>query len=163
MDELNNDVRVFKVGSCWDTEGNPRRKIFDIFKETDSIFIGNNAKDTKDYIQYAWTNVRKDDYVAIAEGLTVVAVAKVVSEGDYIQNLKSINVDLFPIPKDKKSGFDYDYETSNNNAFGWKVEIHYPIGDIIQQRGIKVKQERIYKMEKYATDIIDIYNNYSRK
>lgn len=163
MDELYKNISVFKVGSCWDTKGNPRRKIFFIFKETGIIFIGNNTNDTKNYIHYAQTNVKKDDYIAIAEGLTVIAVARVVSDGDYIQNLKSLNVDLFPIPEDKKSGFDYDYETSINNAFGWEVEIHYPIGEIIKRRGIKVKQERIYKMKKYEVDIIDIFNNYSCK
>ncbi len=162
MDELNSNIRVFKIGSCWDTKGEPNRKIIEIFKKTNIIFIGNNPKDRKNYIQYAQANVRESDLIVIAEGLNVNAIARVVGKGNYIQYLKSINVDLFPIPKDINSGFDYDFETKINNVFGWEVEIHYPIEDVIKQRGIKVKRERIYKMKKYATDIIDIFNNYSR-
>ncbi len=150
---------VFKVGSRWDTNGNPARKIFDVFKNINIVFIGENQDGSTHYIDMYKTLVQKDHWFAIAYGLTIVAVAKVVSTGDYIQNYQNIDEDDFPPP----SVFDFPYETSRKNAFGWKVEIRYPNDSIIKQKGINVRQERIYRMNKYAKDIIDIFNNHSHE
>lgn len=150
---------VFKVGSRWDTKGNPARKIFDVFKKVNIVFIGENQNGSTHYIDKYKNLVQKGDYFAIADGLTIVAVAKVVSSGDYIQNYQNINEDVFPAP----SVFEYGFEISKNNAFGWKVEIRYPNDEMVKKRGINVSQGRIYRMNKYAKDIIDIFNGHSHK
>lgn len=138
MEEKHLQKNVFKIGSCWDTNGDPKRRIFETFKKTNFVFIGENQDGSTNYIDKYKNEVNEGDYFAIAEGLRIVAVAKVVSDGKLINNFKDINEEDFPA----FSVFDYAHETEKNNAFGWKVEIRYPKDNIIEKKGIKVGQKR---------------------
>ena len=159
QDYISTKKNVWKIGSRWDTKGNPNKTILDLFFENQMVFFGDNQNHTTDHIMEYKDKIDVDDYFAIADGLSIIAVAKVLQTGNYIENIQNLNIDTFLAKPDDV--FDYYHETGSKNAFGWKVEIRKPINDIIVQRNIKVGRQRIYRMRKYAKDIIDIFNNYS--
>ena len=145
---------VWKVGSRWSNEGDPKCCIFDIFQKTGVVFIGDNQDGSTHYVDRYKDKIKIGDYFAISDGLKLVAVAKVKNKVSHFQNL--IKED--DIPED--SCFDYGHEKQRDNAVGWSVEIRYPIAGIVSNRKINLVQGRIYRMEKYAKDIIDIFEKY---
>ena len=150
---------VWKIGSRWDTNGDKDKSIIDIFFRSNIVFFGDNQNHSTNHILFHKNKIHMGDIFAIADGMSIKAIAKVIEEGNYIDKISNINIDDFLIKSD--TIFDYYHETCSKNAYGWKVEIRKPIGNIIAQRNIKVGRQRIYRMEKYAKDIIDIFNNYS--
>lgn len=156
--KINHHVSVWKIGSRWSENGDINRKIFCLFKESHCVFFGDNQNHTTSHINTYKDKIKKNDFLLIADGLNIIALAQIISSGDYIQNLEDIPHDVFEI---NKSAFDYNWETNNKNAFGWKVNLRYPNDGIIVQKKIKIGRQRIYKMHKYADDVIDIFNNFS--
>lgn len=67
---MKREPRVWKIGSRWDDYGNRSKSILHIFRRNGYVFVGSKA--FKDVIQ--------GDYIAIADGKTVVSVAKVLDE-----------------------------------------------------------------------------------
>lgn len=71
---------IWKVGSRWGN--NPGASLLRIFRRNGVVFIGHQKR------LHAFEEVRKDNYMAISDGKTIVAVAKVLDEKPrLLQNL----------------------------------------------------------------------------
>lgn len=103
--------RVWKIGSRWNEYGSADASILSIFRRNNVVFAG--LSDESRFLG----NVNKGDYFAIADGYQIVAVAKAVSQPDYIGNLKHLVVT-------KNDNIVFDFESNKNWAVGVKVRIH---------------------------------------
>ena len=71
---------IWKVGSRWGN--NPGASLLRIFRRNGVVFIGHQKR------LHAFEEVRRDNYMAISDGKTIVAVAKVLDEKPrLLQNL----------------------------------------------------------------------------
>ena len=70
---MHDKPRVWKVGSRWSEFGARGTSIVDIFRRNNYVFVGSNGERFRD-------SVERNDYLAIADGYTIVAVAKVLDE-----------------------------------------------------------------------------------
>lgn len=75
-------TNVWKIGSRWSDNGSWRSCILSIFRRNNIVFIG--SKETKRFRE----EVKEGDYFAIADGYTVVAVAKAISRPFCINDIK---------------------------------------------------------------------------
>ena len=69
-------MNVWKIGSRWDDYGNPEKSILHIFLKYNIVFAGIST----DYIE---SSVKKEDIIAVSDGLTIKAVGKVLDEPKY--------------------------------------------------------------------------------
>lgn len=76
-------AKVWKIGSRWSDYGNWRSCILSIFRRNNIVFIG--SKETE---RFRNKDVQEGDYFAIADGYTVVAVAKAISNPFCITDVK---------------------------------------------------------------------------
>ena len=74
---------VWKIGSRWSDNGDWRSCILSIFRRNNIVFIG--SKETE---RFRRKEVKEEDYFAIADGYTVVAVAKAISNPFCITDIK---------------------------------------------------------------------------
>ncbi len=66
-------AHVWKVGSRWSSNGAAGTSLINIFRRSNYVFVGSSG-------ERFYESVRKNDYLAIADGLTIVAVAKVLDD-----------------------------------------------------------------------------------
>lgn len=88
----------------WD----PKKCIVDIFRRNNYVFIGSDGERFRDF-------VKRNDYLAIADGYTIVAVAKVLDEkpSDLCRLMKDRRLRFRPSDSDR---FDY---SNPDNYEGW--------------------------------------------
>ena len=84
MDDQN--MNVWKVGSRWSESGVPESSIIDIFRKYQLVFAGTDPEGIK-------ARVRVGDLVAVSDGLTIVAVGKVVGEPRTISEFSLEEID----------------------------------------------------------------------
>ena len=97
-------MNTFVIGCRWSEHGDSRTSIIDIFKKYDLVFAGQK--------QVGISRVEKNDLIAIKDGKTVVAIAKVLGKP------KSITEQGINFNNDEKNRFDYE-----DYVLGIKVEI----------------------------------------
>ena len=64
---------VWKVGSRWSSYGSADSCIINVFRRSGYVFVGTKGEQFQ-------RSVRINDYIAIADGFTIMAVAKVLDE-----------------------------------------------------------------------------------
>lgn len=101
-------AKVWKIGSRWSPTGEPCKSVLSIFRRNNIVFVGGQS--TSRFLK----EVKEGDYFAIADGNTVVAVAKAIS--DPIENLCGLLI----IRDNEKNIFD---ESAAEYAAGVKVKI----------------------------------------
>ena len=71
-------MNVWKIGSRWDESGNPDKSILDIFLKYNIVFAGKSTN----YIENV---VEIGDLIAVADGLTIKAVGRVLEKPRYFK------------------------------------------------------------------------------
>ena len=67
-------ANVWKVGSRWSDNGSKESSIISIFRRNNVVFVGQEDR------RIAFRDsVKQGDYIAIADGYTIVAVGKAIS------------------------------------------------------------------------------------
>ena len=74
---------VWKIGSRWSEYGTQDSSILSVFRRNNIVFVG-EANATQRFLN----EVAKNDYFAIADGYSVVAVAKVLDSPKYLKDFK---------------------------------------------------------------------------
>lgn len=104
-------ANVWKIGSRWSDNGLPESSIMSIFRRNNVVFIGNDTNDR------FCREVRKGDYFAIADGYTVLAVARATSEPMRLSELIAQNAIKV------RNGDNPEFELPEDYGVGVKVKI----------------------------------------
>ena len=144
-------ANVWKIGSRWSSYGAAGSCIVDIFRRNNYVFVGNDG-------EKFYEKVRRDDYLAIADGLRVVAVAKVLDERP---------TDLCFLIKENKLRFRssdldrFDYTKPDEYA-GWCYGVRVHLVDLPEYEQFAYqKRGTFFSANQYWTKIINLYNRYS--
>ena len=150
---MHDKPRVWKVGSRWSEFGARGTSIVDIFRRNNYVFVGSNGERFRD-------SVERNDYQAIADGYTIVAVAKVLDEKPS---------DLCHLMKDRKLRFrssDSDrFDYSNPDVYkDWCFGVRVHWVDLPAHERFKYqKAGTFYGANMYWDRIIDLYSHYSNQ
>lgn len=102
--DISNNTKVWKIGSRWDDYGAKEASILDIFLKYKIVFAGK-------YTEKIEANVSIGDYIAISDGLKIVAVGKVLDKPKEITEYDIL-------PEDYEERFHYE-----DWVIGFKVDI----------------------------------------
>lgn len=127
-------MNIWKIGSRWSSHGSADKSVLDIFRKYQIVFAG---KDTTSILK----NVKVDDYIAISDGLKIVAISKVRELPKKITD--------FTIQEEDKKRFDYV-----NGVIGIKVHIV----DLEKNDYVGCKMGTFHKQNKQSAELIDHYN-----
>ncbi len=136
---------VWKIGSRWSEYGTQDSSILSVFRRNNIVFVG-EANATQRFLN----EVAKNDYFAIADGYSVVAVAKVLDSPKYLKDFK---LDITDYESDV-----FDYEDCKDWAVGVRVKIidlEEPIW--YENRGAFSAANQIWET------VIDLYENQSNR
>ncbi len=133
---------VWKVGSRWDDVGSKNQSIISIFRRNNIVFVGKNTKSFE-------KNVKKGDYIAIADGLSICSVAKVISDPVLINKLQ------IKITTAEKAIFDY------NECKDFSCGVRVKIVDLKEGDFLKSSRGAFFKIRKIETKnkVIKLYND----
>lgn len=128
-------MTVWKIGSRWSKNGTRESSVLDIFRKHQIVFAGVETQKILD-------KVKIDDYIAISDGLKIVAISKVRELPKKITE--------FSIDEKDKNRFDYE---------DWVVGIKVHIVDLEQKDYKQCKMGTFHRQNKDANELITIYNN----
>ena len=136
-------VNVWKIGSRWSEDGNRNSSILSVFRRNNIVFTGRN--DEFDFEG----KVKHGDYFAIADGTTVVAVAKVISDKPFQINkskLRFRSTDFSGIQEEKDLSFAYG--------------VHVKIIDLDMSQWFYQKQGSFFHTnEETSEKVINLFEN----
>ena len=150
-------MTVWKVGCRWSKDGNAESRIISIFRRSDVVFVGNQT--------HIFKGIKEGDYIAIADGYTIVSVAKATGNAQPLSGLK----DRLRV----RPGECFDPETECDNSWGVTVRIFdlykgekYESDDFDDEKA--VADDRIHyarritccRANKIATDVVRLYDSY---
>lgn len=142
---------VWKVGSRWSSYGAAGTSIVDIFRRNNYVFVGSDG-------ERFYEQVRRDDYLAIADGLTIVAVAKVLDEKptDLCELIKANKL------KFRSSDMDrFDFSVPEEYE-GWCYGVRVHLVDLPEHERFKYeKRGTFFSANQHWTKIIKLYDKYS--
>ena len=140
-------MNVWKVGSRWSYEGSRDTSVFSLFVKNSVVFVGYKGDEFLE-------KVRKGDYFAIADGITVKAVAKATSEPADLEEL--VPEKRFEILDFEKRFFDY--RENKNYAKGCKVDIK----ELDKKQYFDYSQGSFFFVNKYEKKIVNLYDSGSK-
>ena len=138
---------VWKVGCRWSDSGAPESSIISIFRRSGIVFVGDDKK---------FEQVRRGDYLAIADGYNVVSIARAI--GDVTPLQKMIEEGLIKVRQTESTIFNIEDRVS----FGAGIRVHIvdlPKNEIFQYK----RAGQFYSADTKRKKIIDLYNKYSDK
>lgn len=136
-------MTVWKVGCRWSENGNADSKIISVFRRNGVIFVG-NKKDP-------FSQIKKDDLIAIADGYTIISIAKATCRE--AKPLKELNVKI-RIRKNERNIIDEEW--AYENAIGITAKIFdLPPSDILQY---KKRGSCFRASDQIANKIEELYN-----
>ena len=101
----------WKIGSRWSVDGSWNSRIITIFRRSNVVFVGGDAA------KRFHDQVKKGDYFAIADGFTIVAVAR--ATGDVMRLPEMIEQGLIKA----RDGEPFDLSKNFDGCYGIKVKI----------------------------------------
>ena len=104
-------MTVWKVGCRWSDNGNENSKIISVFRRNGVVFIGEQKH------IHIFEKIRNGDLIAIADGYTVVSVAKATCDATPLKELKP----TIRIRSNEKSIIDEQW--ARENAIGVTAKI----------------------------------------
>ncbi|NMB37938.1 MAG: DUF262 domain-containing protein [Bacteroidales bacterium] len=138
----------WKIGSRWSVDGSWNSRIITIFRRSNVVFVGGDAA------KRFHDQVKKGDYFAIADGFTIVAVAR--ATGDVMRLPEMIEQGLIKA----RDGEPFDLSKNFDGCYGIKVKIvDLPKQDQFQYR----KRGTFFSANKYIDRIKDLYDTKSNK
>ena len=139
---------VWKVGSRWSDNGTKESSIISIFRRNNVVFVGQENK----RIEFR-DNVKQDDYIAIADGQKIVAVAKAISTPICITKL---NIKVTPEETEKFNLQDY----GPDEIYAVKVKIV----DLDEANYLSYKKIGSFcGINQFPDKIIDLYENSNKR
>ena len=144
-------ANVWKVGSRWSSYGAAGTSIVDIFRRNNYVFVGSAGQRFKE-------SVKKGDYLAIADGLTIVAVAKVLDDkpSDLCELMTTNKLRFRSSDRER---FDY---TCPEEYEGWCFGVRVHLVDLPEHERFKYeKRGTFFSANQYWTKIIKLYHRYS--
>lgn len=144
-------ANVWKVGSRWSCYGAAGTSIIDIFRRNNYVFVGSSG-------ERFYESVRKNDYLAVADGLTIVAVAKVLDDKptDLCELMKNNKLRFHTSDLDR---FDYSHPEEYE---GWCYGVRVHLVDLPEhERFIYEKRGTFFSANQYWSKIIKLYDRYS--
>ena len=141
--------KVWKVGSRWSDIGSADMSVLNVFRRNNYVFVGENERFKNE--------VHAGHYIAIADGYTVVAVAKVLDEPENLSSLIKERKLRFRPQIDK---FDFDNPDEFPEEFYAGARVH--LLDLEPQDYLYYpKMGTFFAANMYWDKIIDLYNQYS--
>ena len=134
--------KVWKIGSRWSEWGTWDSRIISIFRRSSAVFVGgDNAHKFRDVVSLG-------DYFAIADGYTIAAVAKTISEVMPLNEM--IQKKLIKV----REGEPFDINENYDDCYGARVRIvDLPHNEQFQY----MKSGSFFSASKYWNKIIDLY------
>ncbi len=141
-------ANVWKVGSRWSDNGSKESSIISIFRRNNVVFVGQEDR------RIAFRDsVKQGDYIAIADGYTIVAVAKAISNPTCITKLD------IKVSKDEAKWFN-PKDCEPDEVYAVKVKIV----DLDETNYLYYEKRtsfcRIYQC---ADEIVDLYENSNKR
>lgn len=134
---------VWKIGSRWSEFGSWESRIISIFRRSEVVFLGNEAKEKFN------DEVKKGDYFAIADGYDIPAVAKAISGSIPLNTL--ITNKIIKVRKDEPFALDGNYD----GCYGVRVKIvDLPEGSHLYYR----ERKAFVRAYQIAEKVISLYN-----
>lgn len=139
---------VWKIGTRWSDWGDSSASVLSIMRRNNMAFVWLDKADQKRFLN----NVRKGDYIALADGYQIVAIGKATGNADYLHNFKNFHV----------SPNDYaDFSLDD----GWEeiVSVKINIVDIEDDDKAKFwyqKQSRFCHLNQLWNEIIEYYDSH---
>lgn len=81
-------ARVWKIGTRWSDWGDSSASVLSIMRRNNMAFVWLDKADKNRFLN----NVRKGDYIALADGYQIVAIGKATRDADYLHNFKNFHV-----------------------------------------------------------------------
>lgn len=133
-------ANVWKIGSRWSESGYWKSSILSVFRRNNIVFTGRSDLGA----------VNRGDYLAIADGLKVVAVAKVLSE-------KSFKIDKNKLRFRSTDFKDIQDESDLSYAYG----VHVKIVDLDQSRRFEQKKRGAFYRtnQEISEKVISLFEN----
>lgn len=135
-------MNIWKIGCRWSYEGNPETSLFSLFLKNNIVFCGEKGN-------ILLKKVHKGDYFAIADGITVKAVAEAISEPADLETL--IGTKTFEC-----SEYEFfNYSKCKNYAKGCKVIIK----ELEKTQYFDYSRGAFFSANKYRKKIKDLYDS----
>ena len=157
-------AHVWKVGSRWSDEGLKEASILSIFRRNNVVFVGSTDETRARFMK----EVKKGDFLAIADGRQIVAIAKAISEPAILQNLKRIETTSddyasFNYEKDKDwvVGVKVNIIEINKRDYGsfyyWKMGTFFALNEELGKSIIKYyeKEGNKFSIKSYTATLMD--------
>ncbi len=136
--------KVWKIGSRWSENGSWSSRIISVFRRSNVVFLG--SEDVERFNR----EVKTDDYFAIADGYTIPAVAKAVSDPMPLNDM--IKNNLIKVRK----GDPFDLAEDYSWCYGVKVKI-VDLPDNLQLN--YKKRGTFFRANSIADQVIKLYED----
>lgn len=137
-------TNVWKIGSRWSDNGSWSSRIISVFRRNNVVFLGNED------VERFHREVKIGDYFAIADGYTIPAVAKAVSDPMPLNDM--IKNNLIKVRK----GDPFDLNDDYSGCYGVKVKI-VDLPDNLQRT--YEKRGTFFRATSIADQVIKLYEN----
>lgn len=135
---------VWKIGSRWSDNGSWSSRIISVFRRSNVVFLGSEDVDRFN------REVKSGDYFAIADGYTIPAVAKAVSDPMPLNDM--IKNNLIKVRK----GDPFDLTNDYSGCYGVKVKI-VDLPDNLQPH--YEKRGTFFRANSIAEQVIKLYED----
>lgn len=81
-------ANVWKIGTRWSDWGDPSASVLSIMRRNNVAFVWLNEHDKSKFLN----NVKKGDFIALADGYQIVAIGKATGDADFLRNFKNFYV-----------------------------------------------------------------------
>ena len=81
-------ANVWKIGTRWSDWGDSSASVLSIMRRNNLAFVWLDEPDKKKFLD----DVRKGDYIALADGYQIVAIGKATGDANYLRNFKNFYV-----------------------------------------------------------------------
>lgn len=137
-------TNVWKIGSRWSDNGSWSSRIISVFRRNNVVFLGNED------VERFHREVKIGDYFAIADGYTIPAVAKAVSDPMPLNDM--IKNNLIKVRK----GDPFDLNDDYSGCYGVKVKI-VDLPDNLQRT--YEKRGTFFRATSIADQVIKLYED----
>jgi len=141
-------ANIWKVGSRWSDYGKKESSIMSVFRRNNVVFVGGDDGES-------FLSVKEGDYLAIADGYTIVSVAKAICNAEHIENMTV-----------KWSIKDEERERILGNFEHYAIGVKVRMVDLEDEERIRYKKRSRFcqiKQSKIREKIIDKLENQDKR
>lgn len=95
---------VWKLGTRWSEWGDSAASVLSIMRRNNTAFVWLDSQAKERFLR----DVKKGDYIALADGYQIVAIGKAISDAGYLKDFKNFQVSELDFPEfSLEDGLDY--------------------------------------------------------